>query len=154
VLERTRHLSARRVRRRPMSPAVRTAILLVSGLLWLSGAAWMLVHYAFPQHNEFGALPNPSEPWLMRLHGVLAVAGVFLLGWVAAAHVPPTWRAALGRVSGLWLSGCAVVLVLSGYALYYCTGTLHEGAGAVHEWLGLAALFAGLAHWTRVRAQR
>jgi hypothetical protein len=137
-----------------MPAAMRTFIITVSALLWLSGAAWLLAHYAFPQHNEFGALPNPSEPWLMRLHGILAVAGVFLLGWATAAHIPATWRAALSRVSGLWLAGCALVLVLSGYALYYSTGALHEGAGAVHEWLGVAALFAGAAHWTRVRARR
>ena len=140
--------------RRPMSPGMRTAILSVGGALWLTGAAWLLVHFAFAQHNEFGSLPNPAEPWLMRLHGILAVAGVFLLGWITAAHIPATWRAALSRVSGLWLAACALVLVLSGYALYYSTGAAHEGAGALHEWLGVAALFAGLAHWTRVRAQR
>jgi hypothetical protein len=151
---RVRHRRGRYLSRRPMPRAMRTTILTAGALLWLSGAAWMLMHYAFPQHNEFGALPNPSEPWLMRLHGLLAVGGVFLLGWVTAAHIPSTWRATLARVSGFWLAGCALVLVLSGYALYYSTGTLHEGAGAVHEWLGVAALFAAVAHWSRIHRQR
>ena len=143
--------SAPRVR---MPRVLRTMVFGVSALLWLSGALWLLVHFAFPQHNEFGPLPHPWEPGLMRAHGILAVAAVFLLGWLAAEHIPAGWSRALRRASGLWLAGCTLVLVVSGYALYYSTGGLHEGAAAVHEWLGIAALVAALAHWLRSRAAR
>ena len=139
---------------RHMAPGLRFALYGVCGLLWLTGVLWLVAHFGFPQRNEFGALPNPSEPGLMRLHGVLAVGCVFLLGWVSASHVPARWGRLANRRSGLWLSGSAVVLVVSGYALYYCTGALHDGAAAVHEWLGAAALIAALAHWLRARAAR
>jgi hypothetical protein len=128
-------------------------IFAVGALLWLSGALWLLVHLAFPAHNEFGTLPNPWEAPLMRLHGLIAVAAVFLLGWLGANHMLPRWVAPANRASGLWLLGAMVVLVVSGYALYYSTGALHGAAAAVHEWLGVAAIALALAHWTGIRAR-
>jgi hypothetical protein len=147
-------LAARAVRRVPMSRALRATILTVGALLWLTGALWLLLHLLFPAHNEFGTLPNAWEAPLMRLHGLIAVATVFLFGWVGAGHILARWSAAANRISGLWLMGAAVVLVVSGYALYYTTGAFHEGAAGVHEWLGLLAIGAALAHWLRIRAAR
>ena len=137
-----------------MPRGLRATVLAVSALLWLSGALWMLLHYLFPGHNEFGPLPNPGEAPLMRLHGLIAVVAVFLLGWLAASHMWVRWSAWPGRPSGLWLLGVAVVLVASGYALYYTTGAFHEAAGVLHEWLGLAALAVALTHWLGRRPAR
>jgi hypothetical protein len=136
-----------------MSRGLRAMIFAVGALLWLSGALWMLVHLAFPAHNEFGTLPNPWEAPLMRLHGLIAVAAVFLFGWLSASHMPLRWAAPGNRSSGLWLLGAMVVLVVTGYALYYSTGTAHAAAGAVHQWLGLAALALALAHWLGIRTR-
>jgi len=147
-------LAARAERRAPMSRGLRATILAVCALLWLSGALWLPLHFLLPAHNEFGPLPNAWEAPLMRLHGLIAVAAVFLFGWVGAGHVLARWSAAANRASGLWLMGCAIVLVLSGYALYYTTGAFHQGAAGVHEWLGLVAIVAALAHWLRIRAAR
>jgi hypothetical protein len=140
--------------RTPMARGTRSAVLAAAALLWLSGAVWLVAHFVFPQRNEFGALPNPWEAPLMRVHGLIAVAAVFLFGWIGAGHIYARWSAAANRVSGLWLAGCAIVLVVSGYALYYSTGPAHESAAAVHEGLGLLAIVAAVAHWRRVRAAR
>lgn len=142
------------VTRAAMSTAARVSVWSVYALLWLTGALWLLVHLAFPGHNEFGVLPNPWEPWLMRLHGLVAVGGVFSLGWITAAHIPARWSRGVQRVSGLWLAGLTLVLVVSGYALYYTTGGVHDGAAVLHQWLGLAAIFAGFAHGRRWRSAR
>ncbi|HUL19566.1 MAG TPA: hypothetical protein VLV29_09910 [Steroidobacteraceae bacterium] len=146
-------LALRAARRTRMSRALRTTLLGVCALLWLSGALWLLLDLWFPEHNEFGSLPNPWEAPLLRLHGLVAVAAVFLFGWVAAGHIPVRWRQGMNRPSGLWLLGFAGILVLSGYALYYTTAQLHAAAALVHEWLGLAALIAALAHWRRSGAR-
>lgn len=137
-----------------MSGALRATLLSVCTLLWVTGALWLTVHFAFPQRNEFGWLPSPWEAPLMRLHGLAAVAGVFLFGWIGAGHIAARWRAAANRASGLWLAGSAMLLLVSGYALYYTVGSLHEGAAVVHEVLGLLAIGAALAHWRRIRAGR
>jgi len=138
----------------PMSRRTRTSILAVCALLWLSGALWLLAHYAFPAHNEFGALPNPAEAPLMRIHGLVAVLAVFLFGWVGSGHIRARWSAAANRLSGLWLLGFATLLVLTGYALYYSTGGLHAGAALAHQLLGLVAIAAALMHWRRIRSGR
>jgi hypothetical protein len=134
-----------------MTRRLRAMILAASLLLWLTGACWLLVHLAFPGHNEFGPLPNPLEAPLMRLHGVIAVVVVFLFGWVSASHIGARWSALTNRRSGLWLLGITIVLLVSGYALYYTTGALHDGAAQLHRWLGVAALAVALSHWLGIR---
>ena len=147
-------LTARAARRLPMSRGLRATLLVVCSSLWLSGALWALLHHLFPGHNDFGPLPNAWEAPLMRLHGLIAVAAVFLLGWIGASHIVVRWSTLANWRSGLGLLSCALVLVATGYALYYTTGGVHEAAGALHEWLGLAAIGIALAHWLGVGTAR
>jgi hypothetical protein len=135
-----------------MTAGLRAVVFSVCALLWTSGIAWLVVHLMFEPRNEFGALPHPWEATLMRLHGLAAVAGVFLLGWLGAGHVLERWRRARNRTSGWLLVGCAAVLVFSGYALYYSVGPVHAGSAWVHEWLGAATLIVALVHWLRIRS--
>jgi hypothetical protein len=146
-------LATRAALRAPMSRTLRRTLLGVCALLWLSGALWLLLDWVFPQRNEFGVLPNPWEAPLLRVHGLIAVAAVFLFGWVAAGHVRVRWWQDVNRPSGVWLLGLASVLVVSGYALYYTTAQLHAAAALVHAGLGLVAIIAALVHWRRIRAR-
>jgi hypothetical protein len=133
---------------------LRAALLTSGALLWLSGATWLVLHFAFTQATPFGPLPNPWEPVLLKVHGMLAVAGEFLLGWVTADHLVERRSNGRNYRSGLVLAGMATILVLSGYALYYTTGPLHDVAARTHECLGAASLVAALAHWWRIRPAR
>jgi hypothetical protein len=137
--------------RTPLPRALRTATYSIGGLLWLSGAAWLVLHYMLPQSTPFGPLPNPSEAPLMRVHGLVAVCGVFLIGWLSAAHVTTRWTRDRNRRSGLALGSTALLLVFSGYALYYTTGLPHDAAAVAHEVIGVLAPLAALAHWWRNR---
>ena len=137
-----------------MSAALRAALFTSFGLLWLSGALWLGVHLAFEQPTPFGPLPNPWEPVLLKVHGLVAVAGVFLLGWVTADHLSVRRREGRNYRSGLVLAGAAALLVLSGCGLYYTTGTVHEVAARTHEFLGVGSIAAALAHWWRNRPPR
>jgi hypothetical protein len=85
----------------------------------------------------------------MRTHGLIAVCGVFLIGWMMAAHVTPRWASDRNRRSGLALGGTALLLVVSGYALYYATGAPHDAAALVHEAIGTLSPAAAVAHWSR-----
>jgi hypothetical protein len=147
-------LVARATQRAPMSRVLRATLLTVCALLWLSGALWLLLHWLFPAHNEFGALPNAGEAPLMRVHGLAAIVAVFLFGWVASGHVLVRWWTGANRISGLWLLVCAGLLVVSGYALYYSSGALHASASLVHSVLGILAIIAALVHWRHLRAAR
>ncbi len=80
----------------------------------------------------------------MRLHGLAAFGALFVLGALAAAHVPQGWRLSarhgLARQRRLGLALCALgaALAATGYALYYfapesvrpALGWVHTGAGA------------------------
>ena len=130
---------------------LRATVYGVAALLWVSGAVWLVMHYVYPQSTPFGPLPNPWEAPLMRAHGLVAVCGVFLLGWMMAAHVTARWASERNRRSGLILAGAALLLILSGYALYYTTGSPHDAAALAHEAIGVLSLVVALVHWWRNR---
>jgi len=137
-----------------MSRGLRRTVYALSTVLWLSGALWLVLHLMLAPPTQFGPAPNPWEPTVMRVHGLIAVAVVFLLGWLTAEHVRDRWRRPRRRTSGAVLGSAALVLVVSGYALYYTTDALHSIGAATHEVLGVGALVLGLAHWWRHRRHR
>lgn len=137
-----------------MARPLRVTVYGVAALLWASGILWLVLHFGFAQHGEFGTLPNPWEAAVMRVHGLAAVAGVFLLGWIGGGHVLARWDSGRNRLSGVVLAASGVLLIASGYALYYATGVLHDAAALTHDWLGVASLGAALAHWWRMRPAR
>jgi hypothetical protein len=135
----------------PLPRVLRATLYGVAALLWLSGAVWLVLHYVFPQSSPFGPLPNPWEAPLMRAHGLIAVCAVFLIGWMMAAHVTARWASERNRRSGLVLGGAALLLILSGYALYYTTGSAHDAAAFAHEAIGVLSPIVAVAHWWRNR---
>lgn len=105
-------------------PAWQRRALHASGvLLLLTGLVWLAVHYSVGAGT--GELPHPLEAWCLRLHGLAAMAALFVLGALAAAHVPQGWRLSRRwqlvsqQRTGLLLCALAALLVFTGYLLYY-----------------------------------
>jgi hypothetical protein len=117
--------------------------LYASGALLLGiGALWLAVHYSVGAGA--GELPHPLEAWSLRLHGLAAFAGLFVLGALAAAHIPQGWRLsqrrrwAGQRGSGVLLCAMGGILVLSGYLLYYfASESVRPALGWAHAAIGL-----------------
>lgn len=121
----------------------RLALYIVSALVTCTGVAWLFVHYTLGA--GVGELPHPLEVWSMRLHGLGAFGGLFVLGLLTAAHVPQGWRLsrrqgwAGQRISGLVLCVMGGMLAVSGYLLYYfapepmrpALGWAHAATGVV-----------------------
>ena len=119
----------------------RLALYIAGGALLLSGAVWLVLHYSLGAGA--GELPHPLEALSLRLHGLAAFGGLFVLGALAAAHIPQGWRLShrrrwVGqRRSGVTLCTLAALLVLTGYLLFYfapealrpALGWLHAAAG-------------------------
>lgn len=137
-----------------MSKPLRLALYLGTATLWLTGVLWLVLHWFYAPRTAFGPAPHPWEPQLMRVHGLVAVAVVFLLGVVTTAHIAERWSGERRRRSGIALAVLAAVLVLSGYALYYTTDAGHGIASFVHEVLGVGALGLSLGHWLRAASSR
>lgn len=130
-----------------MPNALRWSLYGVGGALWVSGCAWLVLHYFFQTATQFGVEPHPWEPPLLLVHGILAVPGLYLLGWISSRHALDGWRMARRRPSGGTLSLVLLLLTLSGFALFYVTGDVVRATIALlHEILGVACLVPTLAH--------
>lgn len=119
--------------------------LYVDGALSLSsGLAWLALHYGVGAGR--GELPHALELPMMQVHGLAAFAGAFVLGALAAAHVPDAWRLSGRRGwtgqrdTGIALCTLGAVLGLTGYGLYYfAPETLRPALGWAHALAGVAA---------------
>ena len=117
----------------------------VGWLLWLSGALWLLFHYALMQKGEFGDTPHPLEPWWLRLHAAMAFGTLWTFGLVWGAHVVAGWRTGRLRWSGGTAVGMLSWLALSGYLLYYLGDERWRSVTSVAHWAAGLALPAMLA---------
>lgn len=121
----------------------RIALYTTGTLLVLTGVVWLVLHYSVGAGA--GELPHPLETWSLRLHGLAAMAGLFVFGLLAAAHIPQGWRLshrrrwAAQRRSGVLLCAGGAVLATSGYLLYYfAPETVRPVLGWAHAIVGLA----------------
>jgi heme A synthase len=137
----------RRVQGSRLSAQLRASVHLVFSVLWLSGVAWLLLHYFAARPGEFGLVRHPLEAPLMLVHGVVAMLALFVLGWFAALHSADGNRRRARRASGWVLSTLIGVLAIAGCLQFFVSG---EGAQAalrlVHEVCGVALLLPVLAH--------
>lgn len=120
------------------------------GALWLTGVAWLLLHYFGTVEGQFGPQTNPLEPWMMKLHGLVLIPALLGIGATFVVHIPKGWTHRRQRVVAIVLCSVLAVLVASGYLLYYAGGeSLRAWASLVHWSIGLAlpAVFAW--HWLR-----
>ena len=126
----------------------RAAIYLILGLLWLSGCTWFLLEQFFARPGRFGPTPPPWQPPLLLLHGVVAIAGMYLLGWVSARHVVRWWPGRSRRWSGATLATFLALLVISGFALFFVSEDRWQRVAALsHDGLGLGVTIFGIQHW-------
>jgi hypothetical protein len=124
--------------------------MLGSAALWLSGLIWMLLHYCFPATTDLGVAPNAWEPFTIRIHGMLALLMVYMLGWIGGTHVSIRWRQIRTHVHGLILLIASMALLLSGYALYYVVDdTPRHLVGVTHEVIGVVVVVVALIHWRK-----
>ena len=128
----------------------------VSAVLLLTGSLWLAVHYTVGAGT--GELPHAAEIWSIRLHGMAAFVALFLLGLLAAAHVPQGWRITsrhrriVQRGTGIGLCVLAGLLVVTGYLLYYfAPETLRPMLGWLHSIIGFAMAAVGVVHRSRLR---
>ena len=91
-------------------------------LLLATGMLWLLFHYFLRGHGQFGETPHPLEVWWLRLHGACAMLALLVLGSLLPIHVRRGWHQRRNILAGSIVSGVALLLIVSGYALYYYGG--------------------------------
>jgi len=131
-----------------MPRQARAAIYLIIGGLWLTGILWLVLDQFFAEVGPFGPTPNRLEPAVLLIHGVVAILGMYVLGWVSIRHVVRWWQGGLRRVSGASLSTCLVLLVVTGFALFFLSDDGSQHAAALsHDVFGLIVTVFGVQHW-------
>ena len=120
--------------------------------LWLIGAAVFILKHFFPATTPFGPGPNPWQPRLLVVHGVIAVFATFLFGWISGDHVAATWGRGVDRTSGVWLLILISALIVTGFAAFFLVAdSIRSVNGSAHEILGLALMLPWITHllWGR-----
>jgi hypothetical protein len=115
--------------------------------LLLSGIGWELLDRFVLVSTAIGPGKHPLQPWVLRLHGAVALLSVFLFGFLFSSHIRIAWRLRRKRITGSVLVAVIVILALSGYLLYYAGGDeLRAFASALHLWLGVLSPLPFLLH--------
>lgn len=131
-----------------MSRRHRLSVYATVGALWLSGCLWLILDQFFARSGPFGPVPNPGQPPLLLIHGVLAILSMYVFGWISARHIVRWWPGGLRRLSGVSLAGISSLLILSGFALFFLSDDVWQHRAALaHDGLGLTATLFGVQHW-------
>jgi 4-amino-4-deoxy-L-arabinose transferase-like glycosyltransferase len=130
-------------------------IMCSGGILWLSGAAWVLLHYFGEIQGEFGPETNPAQPWLLKLHGLVLIPAILVFGSLLVAHIPKGWNDKGQRIGGIVVTGILVTLIISGYMLYYAgSDALREWSSTLHWIIGILLPVGFLWHYSHRYSNR
>jgi hypothetical protein len=123
--------------------------------LFATGALWLWYHYLVRYEGEFGVVAHPLEQWWLKAHGAAAMVFLMALGSLARGHIRVGWKMGQSRGSGGTLLGASLVLIGSGWALYYVGGeTLRPLISIVHWTIGLVSPAFIVIHVTLGRRER
>ena len=128
------------------------SIYLGFGLLFASGAAWLLLDWFVRITGEFGPEHHPAQHWAIVIHGIAAYVFVATLGSLVPVHIKLGWMLGANRWSGSALAGTLLLLSLTALGLYYASDDLWRSWTSIVHWsFGLLALLAILLHVLRAR---
>lgn len=115
--------------------------------VWVTGLLWLPLHYFMMRKTQFGTVSHPLEPWMLKAHGAFAFAALWTGGLLWGMHIVGGWRSGRRRWSGIAVSAAGVLLIASGWLLYYAGDEdLRAIVSVVHWGIGLAAPVAFLLH--------
>lgn len=108
-----------------------------TAILWATGAAWVWI--AMFSRDETNPGAAAARPWLMKVHGGFAMVLLVVLGTLIPLHIRRGWRNRMNRKTGGGLVTTFVVLIATGYGLYYLGGeATRQAASQIHWIVGLA----------------
>lgn len=114
--------------------------------VWLTGMGWMSVHYVFEPRTVANFSGN-SEPQWLKWHGAFAVLAIWTGGMLWGLHIVKAWKQHRHRWSGGSLAAALMLLIASGYGLYYVANeAAHSAISMLHQAIGIAILAAYLIH--------
>lgn len=113
----------------------------ISLALAATGILWLLFHYFIHAQGAFGQKPHPLTMWWLRLHGAAAMLALVGAGSLTLTHMRRAWRLRRNRGWGGALGTATVILLATGYLLYYASDEDSRSIVSLMHWIvGLACV--------------
>lgn len=121
-----------------LGPWHQGAVYGATAALALTGIIWLVLHYFLSVSGEYGPQIHPLEPWMLRLHGAAAMAGLIVYGSLLPVHIRRAWSIRRNIALGIGLVSMMLLLTVTGYLLYYASDeNARPVISAAHWILGL-----------------
>jgi hypothetical protein len=122
------------------------AVLLLSGVVLVPGALELRAEMDVPWR-----LPGGTRLVTAAVHALAALAFCGVLGSLAVIHMRAGWRRKKNRGSGGTLASFMVLLVLTGWGVYYAGERYASVVSIAHIVLGGGAVVAVVVHFIRAK---
>jgi hypothetical protein len=121
-----------------LEPFHRRLLYIAFGILWGSGALWVLIEWF--KDPELGAARTVLQTFIMKIHGAAMLVFLAMLGTLFT-HVRRGWILRANRLSGCFNIAISALLALTGWLLYYVADDwAREWSSLIHWSIGLGAL--------------
>jgi hypothetical protein len=115
--------------------------------VWTTGLGWIIAHFFAKPQDPLSFANSSSEPLWLKFHGAFAFLALWTGGLLWGIHVVKAWDSRRHRWSGSILFGATLLLIVSGYLLYYVADDDARNAISWSHWLlGIALPLAYGAH--------
>jgi hypothetical protein len=137
-----------------LSGKTKTWINLVGIGVWFTGLGWIIAHFFVKPQDSLGFANSSSEPIWLKVHGAFAFLALWTGGMLWGIHVVKAWGTHRHRWSGSILFAALLILIVSGYLLYYVADDSTRNAVSWSHWvIGIMLPLAYLAHRTAEKAR-
>lgn len=106
-----------------------------SATMWVSGVAWLFLHYFARTEGEFGIVLHPLEPVMLQIHGFVLIPALLSLGGILFGHIGSGWNYKKNKISGLLMLALFAILIGTGYILYYTGSDLIRQTSSFAHWI-------------------
>lgn len=106
---------------------------------WLSGTCFYVLSRWVTIEGDFGPERHPLQFPMLKVHGGVFFLLLFYFGFIAASHIPVTWRMKKLRWQGIALVVALLLQIITAYLLYYLSDEDWRAVIAnVHAFAGFA----------------
>ena len=114
------------------------------GVLFITGVMWEFYNSPTPTSSSVN-----TQMLLLKIHGAASFIAMLFIGGVMTAHAIPFLNSKLFRkkITGIILSGLLLLLILTGYLLYYGSEGIRNTSSIIHFWAGVIVWVATAGHF-------